>query len=65
LTYDVTEATLADHPDGGRGADVVPIVSVAHSDDAPLADSVDPESMPGDADARAYSRRDETCDTIK
>jgi hypothetical protein len=39
--------------DGGRGADFVPMMSAAHSDDAPIADDVDRESMSKDVEERA------------
>ena len=52
-TYEVTEATPEDHSEGSRGADVVPVVSAAHSDDAPVADDVDRESILKDTEERA------------
>ena len=48
-TSDVTGATLA-HSDSGRGADFVPMMSAAHSDDAPIADNIDRESMSKDVE---------------
>jgi hypothetical protein len=51
-TCDVTGAALA-HSDGGGGADVVPMMSAAHSDHAPVADDMDRESMSKDAEERA------------